>query len=61
MTEQTYELARTLYVEWLKGAQGLGSEPENYRREMFRIGAGIAIEAAEEFANACEAEDNAHL
>lgn len=58
MTEQTYELARTLYAEWLKGAQGLAGEPESRRREMFRIGAGIAIEAAEEFAAACEAESN---
>ena len=44
------DLGQTLYTEWLKSAQGLNTITEEERREVFKISAQIAFEAAEEFA-----------
>jgi hypothetical protein len=44
------DLGETLYTEWLKSAQGLNTITEEERREVFKISAQIAFEAAEEFA-----------
>ena len=44
------DLGETLYTEWLKSAQGLNTITEKERREVFKISAQIAFEAAEEFA-----------
>ena len=43
------DLGETLYTEWLKSAQGLNTITEEERREVFKISAQIAFEAAEEF------------
>jgi hypothetical protein len=44
------DLGQTLYTEWLKSAQGLNTITEEERREVFKMSAQIAFEAAEEFA-----------
>lgn len=44
------DLGQTLYTEWLKSVNGLNNVTEEERREVFKIGAQIAFEAAEEFA-----------
>jgi hypothetical protein len=44
------DLGETLYTEWLKSAQGLNTITEEERREVFKMSAQIAFEAAEEFA-----------
>ena len=54
MTEFTQkrfvDLGETLYTEWLKSAEGLQTTTEEQRREVFKLGAQYAFEAAEEFA-----------
>jgi hypothetical protein len=44
------DLGQTLYVEWMKTARGLQGDTEEQRRELFKLGAQYAFEAAEEFA-----------
>ena len=44
------DLGQTLYTEWLKSAEGLQTITEEQRREVFKLGAQYAFEAAEEFA-----------
>ena len=44
------DLGQTLYTEWLKSANGLNNVTEEERREVFKMGAQYAFEAAEEFA-----------
>jgi hypothetical protein len=44
------DLGQTLYTEWLKTASGLQTITEEERREIFKITAQYAFEAAEEFA-----------
>lgn len=44
------DLSQTLYAEWMKTATGLNNITEKERREMFKLGAQYAFEAAEEFA-----------
>jgi hypothetical protein len=44
------ELGQTLYIEWMKTATGLNTITEEERREVFKLGAQFAFEAAEEFA-----------
>jgi hypothetical protein len=44
------DLGETLYTGWLKSAQGLNTVTEEERREVFKMGAQIAFEAAAEFA-----------
>ena len=44
------DLGETLYTEWLKSAEGLQTITEEQRREVFKLGAQYAFEAAEEFA-----------
>ena len=44
------DLGQTLYTEWLKDATGLNTVPEQERREVLKMAAQFAFEAAEEFA-----------
>ena len=44
------DLGQTLYIEWLKTGTSLADLTEEERRELFKIGAQYAFEAAEEFA-----------
>jgi hypothetical protein len=44
------DLGQTLYTEWLKTVSGIGTITEEERREIFKITAQYAFEAAEEFA-----------
>jgi hypothetical protein len=44
------DLGQTLYVEWLKTLNSAQNSTEEERRELFKFGAEIAFEAAEEFA-----------
>ena len=44
------DLGQALYTEWLKSATSLNAITEEERRELFKMGAQIAFEAAEEFA-----------
>jgi hypothetical protein len=44
------DLGQTLYTEWMKSANGLNNVTEEERREVFKMGAQYAFEAAEEFA-----------
>jgi hypothetical protein len=44
------DLGQTLYVEWLKTCSNMQSATEQERREIFKFGAELAFEAAEEFA-----------
>ena len=44
------DLGQSLYIEWLASMQNAGSTTEEERREIFKIGAEVAFEAAEEFA-----------
>lgn len=44
------DLGQTLYVEWLKTMNSAQNSTEEERRELFKFGAEIAFEAAEEFA-----------
>ena len=44
------DLGETLYTGWLKSAEGLQTITEEQRREVFKLGAQYAFEAAEEFA-----------
>jgi hypothetical protein len=44
------DLGQTLYTEWMKTASGIGTITEEERREIFKITAQYAFEAAEEFA-----------
>ena len=44
------DLGQTLYVEWIKTATNLSIVTEEERREVFKMGAQYAFEAAEEFA-----------
>ena len=44
------DLGQTLYVEWLKTLNNAQSSTEEERREVFKFGAELAFEAAEEFA-----------
>jgi hypothetical protein len=43
------DLGQSLYIEWLASMQNAGPTTEEERREIFKIGAEIAFEAAEEF------------
>ena len=44
------DLGQTLYVEWIKTVTNLSIVTEEERREVFKMGAQYAFEAAEEFA-----------
>lgn len=44
------DLGQTLYVEWMKTASGLQTITEEQRREVFKLTAQYAFEAAGEFA-----------
>ena len=44
------DLGQTLYIEWLKTGTSLADLTEEERRELFKIGAQYAFEAAGEFA-----------
>jgi hypothetical protein len=44
------DLGQTLYTEWMKTVTGLNTITEEERREVFKLGAQFAFEAAEEFA-----------
>jgi hypothetical protein len=44
------DLGQTLYTEWLKTCSNMQSATEQERREVFKFGAELAFEAAEEFA-----------
>lgn len=44
------DLGQTLYTGWLKSVEGLSHITEQERREVFKLGAQFAFEAAEEFA-----------
>lgn len=44
------DLGQTLYIEWIKTATNLSIVTEKERREVFKMGAQCAFEAAEEFA-----------
>ena len=44
------DLGQTLYIEWMKTATGLQGNTEEQRRELFKLGAQYAFEAAGEFA-----------
>ena len=44
------DLGQTLFVEWLKTCSNMQSITEQERREVFKFGAELAFEAAEEFA-----------
>ena len=44
------DLGQTFYVEWIKNVNNLSSVPEEERREVFKMIAQYAFEAAEEFA-----------
>ena len=46
------DLGQTLYIEWLKTASNMKGFTEQERRELFKFGAEISFEAAEEFYNA---------
>ena len=43
------DLGQTLYTEWLKTCSNMQSATEQERREVFKFGAKLAFEAAEEF------------
>jgi len=44
------DLGQTLYVEWLKTLNNAQSSTEEERRALFKFGAEMSFEAAEEFA-----------
>ena len=44
------DLGQTLYVEWLKTLNNAQNSTEEERRELFKFGAEMSFEAAEEFA-----------
>jgi hypothetical protein len=44
------DLGQKLYVEWLKTCSNMQSATEQERREIFKFGAEMSFEAAEEFA-----------
>ena len=44
------DLGQTLYVEWLKSLNNAQNSTEEERRELFKFGAEMSFEAAEEFA-----------
>lgn len=44
------DLGQTLYTEWLKTVNGFQNSTEKERREVFKMVAQYAFEAAEEFA-----------
>ena len=44
------DLGQTLYTEWLKTCSNMQSATEQERRVIFKFGAELAFEAAEEFA-----------
>jgi hypothetical protein len=43
-------LGQTLYVEWLKTLNNAQNSTEEERRKLFKFGAEMSFEAAEEFA-----------
>ena len=52
------DLGQTLYVEWMKTVSGLQTITEEQRREVFKLGAQYAFEAAEEFAEVFRHQEN---
>ena len=44
------DIGQTLYLEWMKTANGLNNVSEQERREVFKMAARFAFEATEEFA-----------
>ena len=52
------DIGQALYVEWMKTASGLNGCTEQERREAFKMGAQFAFEAAEEFANVFEHQED---
>ena len=48
--ERFVDLGQTLYVEWLETLNSAQNSTEEERRELFKFGAEMAFEAAEEFA-----------
>jgi hypothetical protein len=53
------DLGQTLYTEWLKTCSNMQSATEQERREIFKFGAELSFEAAEEFAKVfCHQKEN---
>lgn len=52
------DLGETLYTGWLKSVEGLQTITEEQRRELFKLGAQYAFEAAEEFAEVFRHQEN---
>ena len=48
--ERFVDLGQTLFVEWLRTLNNAQNSTEEERRELFKFGAEMAFEAAEEFA-----------
>jgi hypothetical protein len=48
--ERFVDLGQTLFVEWLRTLNNAQNSTEQERREVFKFGAELAFEAAEEFA-----------
>lgn len=44
------DIGQSLYIEWLKRAEGFNTITEEERRKLFKMGAQFAFEATEEFA-----------
>jgi hypothetical protein len=44
------DLGQSIYIEWLKNMENASSVTGEKRREVFKLGAEVAFEAAEEFA-----------
>lgn len=47
--QRLVDIGQTLFIEWSKTVQGLGTVTEQERREVFFLAAQYAFEAAEEF------------
>lgn len=44
------DIGQSIFIEWLKPVTGLKNGTEEERREVFKLAAQFAFEAAEEFA-----------
>ena len=44
------DIGQSIFIEWLKPVTGLQTVTEEERREVFKLAAQFAFEAAEEFA-----------
>lgn len=52
------DIGQTLFIEWVKTAQGLNTVTEHERREIFSMAAQYSFEAAEEFAKVFDNQEN---